>query len=178
MGTDNGVFAFESANEAMRFGYNFSSGQYPMSIMARLAQSVGLGSGKGLVALDGAAIAGTVKRHVESLPPPMPAVLEATYTADDSRIAGIAVDLAPTFARCLGSGVINRRMVQLIICAHFKARTEHGKVVRYEYISDKTGASLGYIKNTAHKIRAAIKQAQSEAEVAADNVMRDSGLVA
>lgn len=65
---------FNNTHEALTFAFNFSSQQYALSPMAKLAlQGAGrgaganIGNGKGLVALDGAAQAGMIMAQVERL---------------------------------------------------------------------------------------------------------------
>lgn len=62
------VFAplFESAHGALVFAFNFSGQCYDRPMMNRLA-SPAVGSGKGLVGLDGAAQAGMIRAEVQTL---------------------------------------------------------------------------------------------------------------
>lgn len=56
---------FTSAHEALKFAFSYSSYQYPMSVMAKMMKRrKPLGSGRGLVGLDGAAQAGFVLSEV------------------------------------------------------------------------------------------------------------------
>ena len=62
------VFAplFESAHGALVFAFNFSGQCYDRPMMNRLA-SPAIGSGKGLVGLDGAAQAGMIRAEVQAM---------------------------------------------------------------------------------------------------------------
>ena len=57
---------FHSAHSAMVFAFNFSGQSYDRPMMNRLA-SPAVGSGKGLVGLDGAAQAGMIRAEVQTL---------------------------------------------------------------------------------------------------------------
>ncbi|MGE5650935.1 MAG: hypothetical protein ACM34A_12130 [Bacillota bacterium] len=62
---------FKNATEALLFAYRFSSQQYAQSPHAKLMKAGMVGSGKGLVSLDGAGQAGFIRGEIdrmESLP--------------------------------------------------------------------------------------------------------------
>lgn len=59
---------FKNATEAVTFAFNFSNQQYARSLMANMMQRVGaIGTGKGLVGLDGAAQAAMVLCELDRL---------------------------------------------------------------------------------------------------------------
>lgn len=90
---------FTSAHAAMVFAFNFSSQNYDRPMMNRLA-SPAVGTGKGLVGLDGAAQAGFVRAEVQGLGPLAEAIL----------IARIAPRHMPCHCRssCCGGKKANR----------------------------------------------------------------------
>lgn len=69
---------FANPHDALMFAFNYSSQQYALSPMAKLMKT-GIGSGKGLVALDGAAQAGIIRARVAQLPPLQAACVVARY---------------------------------------------------------------------------------------------------
>jgi hypothetical protein len=70
---------FKNTHDALVFAYNYSSQQYALSPMSKLMKT-GIGSGKGLVALDGAAQAGIIISRVCQLPALQQACIVARYT--------------------------------------------------------------------------------------------------
>lgn len=58
---------FDSSHDALRFAFNFSGQQYQASAMNK-AMTPAIGSGKGLVGVDGAAQAGMIRAELGSLP--------------------------------------------------------------------------------------------------------------
>lgn len=69
---------FANAHDALTFAFNYSTQQYALSPMAKLRET-GIGSGKGLVALDGAAQAGIIRARVGQLPALQAACIIARY---------------------------------------------------------------------------------------------------
>jgi hypothetical protein len=57
---------FKNTHEALRFAFNFSSQQYPESQMAKLIKQ-NIGTGKGLVAIDGASQAGLILAELSKM---------------------------------------------------------------------------------------------------------------
>ena len=71
---------FKSAHEALVFAFNFKSQQYPRTPMTQLLAGAALGSGRGLVGVDGAGQAGMVLREVLDLPPDQRAVIIGRFS--------------------------------------------------------------------------------------------------
>ena len=96
---DAGQPLFVSAHSALVFAFNFSGQNYDRPMMNRLA-SPAVGTGKGLVGLDGAAQAGFVRAEVQGLGPLAEAIL----------IARIAPRHMPCHCRssCCGGKKANR----------------------------------------------------------------------
>lgn len=69
---------FANPHDALMFAFNYSSQQYALSPMAKLMKT-GIGSGKGLVALDGAAQAGIIRARVSHMPALQAACIVARY---------------------------------------------------------------------------------------------------
>lgn len=69
---------FANPHDALTFAFNYSSQQYALSPMSKLMKT-DIGSGKGLVALDGAAQAGIIRARVSQLPALQAACIVARY---------------------------------------------------------------------------------------------------
>jgi hypothetical protein len=62
------VVAFKSAFDAVRFALCYSGQQYGETMLAKRLRSESIGTGMGLVGLDGAGQAGQIRRELEALP--------------------------------------------------------------------------------------------------------------
>ncbi len=71
---------FKNSSDALIFAFRFSTQQYAISPMAKMMTTGIVGSGKGLVALDGAAQAGMILRKVDSLPSLQRSCIIARYS--------------------------------------------------------------------------------------------------
>lgn len=71
---------FKNTNAALKFAFNYSSQQYALSPVAKMMKTGIVGSGKGLVSLDGAAQAGIIKAEVDRLPPAYRACVIARFS--------------------------------------------------------------------------------------------------
>jgi hypothetical protein len=69
---------FKNTHEALMFAFNYSSQQYALSPMSKMMKT-GIGSGKGLVALDGAAQSGIILSRLGQLPALHQACIIARY---------------------------------------------------------------------------------------------------
>ena len=79
---------FASAHAALVFAFNFCTEQYAPSVMAKLIRGGPVGSGKGLVGMDGAGQAGMILAEVQSL---------GMRTIDGWPNEGFVAELAPHF---------------------------------------------------------------------------------
>ncbi|MCG5073033.1 DNA-binding protein [Paraburkholderia tagetis] len=68
---------FRDAFDAVRFALCYSSQQYGTTPLAKCVDDTPIGRGMGLVGMDGAAQAGAIRRHMETLPESHLAVLVA-----------------------------------------------------------------------------------------------------
>lgn len=71
---------FKNSHEALTFAFNYSSQQYAVSPMAKMMKVGVIGSGKGLVSLDGAGQAGLIRAQVEKLSQEQRACVIARYS--------------------------------------------------------------------------------------------------
>lgn len=74
---------FQSTHAALVYAYNFSDQQYAPPPMVRLMRGGAVGSGKGLVGIDGAGQAGLILAEVMQLETPSQAVLAARFSPHD-----------------------------------------------------------------------------------------------
>ena len=168
---------FRSGHEACRFAYAYSGQQYPMTIMAKMMKSRSIGSGRGLVGLEGAAVAGTVKRHVEALRGPLPSVLAAWYEPDRNRAEQHASRLAEYVIAGLGTGAHNRRMVLALICRYFRIPDQNGKPVQLANIASRFDLSQDTITRRWSATRSRLREAHNLADSDIDGALVQSGLV-
>lgn len=167
---------FRSGHEACRFAFSYSHQQYPMTIMSRLMKGEGIGSGRGLVGLEGAAVAGTVKRHVESLGLPHSSVIAARYEICQRSAIGHVVLLAGMVLGALGTGVHNRRMVQELVMYYFRIPGQDGNPVKLAAIADRYGVHASTVTRAWKPIKERLRAWESTAETAADARMVEAGL--
>ncbi|MFJ2989969.1 hypothetical protein ACIPF8_19050 [Collimonas sp. NPDC087041] len=71
---------FSNSHEALVFAFNYSSQQYALSPMSKMMQLGAVGTGKGLVSIDGAAQSGFIRKQVESLSEVHKACIVARYS--------------------------------------------------------------------------------------------------
>lgn len=164
---------FRSGHEAMMFAFNFSSQQYPMSIMAKMMRGMAIGSGRGLSGLDGAAIAGTVKRHVDGLRYPYPAVLRAYYEPNHHISLKDAAELAQHVMGCLPTGAHNRRLVIELVCHYFKI----GKKQYLKEIAEKYAVTQSVISRLYSPIKNRLAEWENMARADVDRSMDEAGMI-
>lgn len=71
---------FKDYHDALTFAFLYSTQQYAMSPMAKMMKSGIVGTGKGLVSIDGAAQAGLIKAAIDKLEPLERCCLIAKYS--------------------------------------------------------------------------------------------------
>lgn len=82
------VIEFKSAFDAVRFALAYSTQQYGETMMAKRLRGESLGSGMGLVGVDGAGQAGMIRRELETLPElHMSVIVARRWTATRKRIS-------------------------------------------------------------------------------------------
>ncbi|NML99644.1 hypothetical protein HHL24_17090 [Paraburkholderia sp. RP-4-7] len=87
---------FRDAREALVFALNYQCDQYATSALARLAQEGAIGSGRGLVGLDGAAQAGMVKSRLQWM--------------SDHSVAALIARCVPHQVKCDGGGTAGAQL--------------------------------------------------------------------
>lgn len=168
---------FRSGHEACRFAYAYSGQQYPMTIMAKMMKGSAMGSGRGLVGLEGAAIAGTVKRHVEALRHPSPNIIASRYEMTQAKAMAHASKLAEYVIPALGTGAHNRRMITLLICRYFRIPDQHGKPLMLSNIASAFDVSQDTITRRWSAVRNRLREAESRADSEIDGALVSAGVV-
>lgn len=172
MMTDGGQ-VFSSGHEALRFAYAYNAQQYPMTIMGRMMRGSILGSGRGLHGLDGAAIAGSVKRVVESLPPNYRRAIECRYAITDQEFERAFPHLLQPALASLGTGVHSTRLVLKLICRHFG----RPQAVKLASLADEHSMDAATVTRRWQRVHARLREMESGAACAADDALVKAGLV-
>lgn len=172
---------FRNLTEALLFAFRYSSGKFPESMLSKLYASPGLGTGKELVGLDGAAQAGMILATVERL--------------DATQRAAIIARFAPRFeeCRCCGgdkprrewdeainrlaawaipSGVSHMRVRRMLVGKHFGVRG-----VEYTAIADQYGLSRKKVAETFREVTKRLSSAEMLAQDALEDEFKKKGLV-
>lgn len=172
-----GEALFRSGHEACRFAYAYSSQQYAMTAMAKMMRGSLVGSGRGLVGLDGAAVAGTVKRHVEALDDQHHAVIMARYELlrDDAMVAVAA--LVQFVMPALGTGAHHRHMVRDLIARYFRIPDRAGRQIMLSALCDQYQLSADTMTRRKSAAFRRLREIESRAQVAIDDALKSSGLV-
>jgi hypothetical protein len=168
---------FRSGHEACRFAYAYSGQQYPMTFMGRMMKGAGLGSGRGLFGLEGAAVAGTVKRHVESLSETDCLIIGARYEINIERQRAYAYALVEPVIAALGTGGHHRHMARALICLYFRIPEKDGEKVKLANLCSQFGMTEITMKRRWQSVKYRLRELESKATVLADNAMADAGLV-
>lgn len=165
---------FRSGHEALRFAYAYNAQQYPMTIMAKMMRGKILGTGRGLHGLDGAAVAGSVKRVVEALPKHYRYVLVCRYCLTEREFEDSFAQLLPPAMASLGTGGHSTRMVLKLICRHF-GRPEKVKLAE---MADEFGMDASTVTRRWQCVKRRLSELESLAASAADDALVQAGLVA
>lgn len=168
----SGDAIFRSGHEAMRFAYAYNAQQYPMTVMGRMMRGRILGAGRGLHGLDGAAIAGSVKRTVEALPSDYRYVLVCRYAITDREFEEAMPKLIQSAVASLGTGVHATRLVMKLICRYFKHPD-----VQLTTLCDEFGIEASTMTRRWQRVRDRLREMESRAGAMADDRLTEAGLV-
>lgn len=161
---------FDSTWAALAFAFRYSTQQYQPTPMARLMRGA-LGSGKGLVGLEGAGQAGLVRAMVEKLPEYERAAITARFSFKSSEGYAAKIVLIRPATAALGTGVHNRRMVDHLVQKFF------GEKVYLKDLAGTCGIDPRTIPDRWHLIRKALTAIEHRAIDRAEVMFRDGGLV-
>lgn len=162
---------FRSGHEAIRFAYCFCPEQYPMTVMGKLMQRIGIGSGRGLHGLDGAATAGSVKRIIETLPSAYRNAIVARYAQTEEDFSTAILALVQPAVASLPTGAHKTRMILQLIGRNF------GRDVKLADLCDTYGMDAATMTRRWQRVRECLRAIESEAATAADDALVDAGIV-
>lgn len=142
---------FDSADHALIFALRFATQQYAESPMSKSLKTHGAApsSGKGLVGLEGAGVAGSIKRRLEQLSDPERAILTARFTerkcpcptcgsdAATSDYRGAIITLAAWAEQFVSNADSVQRMRYAIVQAYFEG-TRISKVAKQINVPTRT----------------------------------------
>lgn len=166
---------FKNPSEALLFAMRFSSEQYPTSELAKLMKSARIGSGKGLVALDGAGQSGIILARLARLDSLERACIVARYSpkTEDCICCGgqrpteayrAAVEVLADWTLQYLSGTISVRKVRFaVVQDFFERRRSIGKVAD----------EIGVPRRTAYDQKAKIWPHLTELDKQAQNSISD-----
>ncbi|MCG9026726.1 hypothetical protein LH462_11095 [Laribacter hongkongensis] len=172
---------FDSIGAALRFAMGFSVNQF-----ARVAQYgvTPIGSGRGLVGLDGAAQAGMIWQMVDALPSLQRAALVARFGPKsapcpcESCIGGVVLDdryksavtlLAKEAQREYPSADV--RMVQYVVRRHFEGG------MTFADIAARFDADAEDVRNVSRKVCPVLLAYEARAQAAISDRMQDGEIV-
>ena len=168
---------FDSGFDACRFAYAYSSQQYAMTAMAKIMRGGSVGSGKGLVGLDGAAVAGTVKRHVEALDDQSHAAIMARHELVRNHAVAAAGALVQFVIPALGTGAHHRHMVRALVCRYFRIPDDGGRQYQLSNLCDQFGMSADTMSRRKAAAFRRLREIESRAQGLIDDALKESGVV-
>jgi predicted DNA-binding protein YlxM (UPF0122 family) len=160
---------FKNAAEALTFAFRFSSQQYALSPHAKMMKSGIVGSGKGLVSLDGAGQAGFIRGEIDRMPSLQRSCIIARYSLrhEECKCCGgekmmdeykeAVANLAEWSTQWL-TGMSVRAMRHAIIRAYF----ERGVSIRE--VAERINVPKSTAYDQKNLIWAKLKQLDSEAQ--------------
>lgn len=168
---------FESGYDACRFAYCYSGQQYAMTALAKMMKGGPCGTGKGLVGLDGAAVAGTVKRHVEGMPFPMPVAIACRHEINREKARQYAMLLVQFVIPALGTGAHHRRLVHALVCLYFGIRDANGKKIKISDLCDKYDLSADTMTRRKAAAFKRLREIESASQCVIDEALKAAGIV-
>lgn len=160
---------FKCAHDALAFAYRYNFQQYAPTPVAKLMRGK-IGSGKGLVGVDGAAQAGIIRGLIEPLDPCEKAAICAKYAFEPKELLWARNTLIVPALTALPTGAHNRRMVDALVQRYF------GRKVKLKELA----AQYGIHHNTMTQRWACIKRQLTQIEYRAidraEEILIDAGL--
>lgn len=172
---------FESAHHALVFAFNYSGQQSPRSPMTGLMGTHGIGNGKGLSGLDGAAQAGMVFAEFDKLAKPHQQVLRVRFGKNEQECPCCGINAPCTdwtesvdaLSRCAELDGVHRAarhaMVTKAVCG-IKGVSMADLANRHQMV-ERT------LRHQMQLLRRKLEKLESEAMNAFDNLLRDIGMV-
>ena len=162
---------FRSGHEAIRYAYNYNAQQYPITLMGRMMRGVGIGSGRGLYGLDGAAIAGSVKRVIEALPHDYRYAVVCRYAATEDEFLRAVHELLGAASAAIGTGITPTRVTLSLIGRYY------GRPIKLASLCDEYGMDAATMTRRWQRVRERMRALESQGMQAADDAPVVAGLV-
>ncbi len=164
---------FRSGHEALRFAYAYNPEQYPMTLMARMMHGVGIGSGRGLYGTYGAAVAGSIKRIVATLPEARRDALICRYARTESDYIPAMQSLLRPAVAALGTGIHPTRLVLKLICRYYNRPAK----IKLSVLCDEFALPAATMTRRWQRVRDQLRALESEAMSMVDDRFVSAGLV-
>ena len=162
---------FRSGHEAIRYAYNYNAQQYPITLMGRMMRGMGIGSGRGLYGLDGAAIAGSVKRFVEALPHDYRYAIVCRYAATEDEFLHAVHEMLGAASASIGTGITPTRAILSLIGRYY------GRPVKLASLCSQYDMDAATMTRRWQRIRERMRALESHGMQAADDALVIAGLV-
>lgn len=120
------------AYDALAFAFRFNAQQYAPTPCAKLMRGH-IGSGKGLVGVDGAAQAGIIRGLIEPLAPWEKAAIAARFAIERKELFKARDTLITPVMASLPTGIHNRRLVDALVQKYF------GRKVKLKHLAAEYG---------------------------------------
>jgi hypothetical protein len=167
---------FENTTAAMVFAFRYSAQQYALSPVAKMMKTGIVGSGKGLVSLDGAAQAGMIRRELDQLTALQRACIAARYANryEDCKCCGSlkpteeysqAIAVLSDWATSQFTGLSVRGIRHAIIQSYYEKGVSVGKV------ADRLNVARRTAYDQKAKVWAALKRLDLEAQSRAGELL-------
>jgi hypothetical protein len=174
---------FRNTHEALVFAYQYSAQQYAESPMAKMMKRSGgeLGSGRGLVGLDGAAQAGFVMAEVERLSSIQRACIIVKYArrSEPCKCCGgerptpafqLAIEALTAWA--VPAGISHMRVRRALVQKWARA----GKV-EFKELASEYGMNRKTIGEQFQVLKKRLDDVDQQAQCAIDDALRQCGMV-
>lgn len=161
---------FRSAHDALKFAFMFSGQQYPVTAMAKLMRGI-VGSGKGLVGLDGALQAGLICLMIKELNPQQADCLTARYALKEDRRFMEAVNRLAALPSIAPAGLSNRIERQALVARYF------GQKVSVVEIAEKISVHRNTVTQHQRAIRDKLRAEEDRAYGEITDLMAERGVI-
>lgn len=168
---------FKNSHDALMFAFHYSSQQYALSPMAKMMKTGVVGTGKGLVALDGAGQSGLIRKQIEKLTPIQRACIVARYSPRfiECQCCGSRDKILPEYKEAIAtlaqwalstfSGLSSRVARECII------RSFYERGVSIKEIAERTKIGKSTLYDHKSKIVAKLKEIDHSAQVAVGDLI-------
>lgn len=172
---------FDSMGSALRFAFGFNLQQYGESPLAKMQQRGRLGSGKGLIGMDGAGQAGMVLAQIDRLSQTERAAIVARFSPRSApcpccggeKPVSIWQEAIEHLASCcILPGVSKFRCRRDLVARYF------GVMVRFDELAERYEMSRNTVGAHYRLLARQLFDIESRAQTFADEALRSNGMVA